>query len=109
MILQINRNYSDSFVCEYLFDRFEVGSIPKEIKEFRGNRSTETNIHRTLVCACSCVGFIGLMLNNKRSTYFTNLFSPKNFKKNNEETLNIVLKYLNMFSNLIMYNNNNGR
>ena len=40
------------------------------------------------------IGFIDSTLNNKRLAYFTNLFSPNNFKKNDE--------YLNIFNNLII-------
>ena len=36
-----------------------------------------------------CIGFINLMLAGKTLTEFTNLFSPNDFKKNDD----IILKY----------------
>ena len=36
-----------------------------------------------------CIGFINFMLASKTLTDFTNLFSPNNFKKNDD----IILKY----------------
>ena len=36
-----------------------------------------------------CIGFIDLILKGKNLTDFTNLFSPNNFKKNDD----IILKY----------------
>ena len=36
-----------------------------------------------------CTGFINLMLAGKTLTEFTNLFSPNNFKKNDD----VILKY----------------
>ena len=37
-----------------------------------------------------CIGFLDFMLTGKTLTEFTNLFSPNNFKKND----NIILKYI---------------
>ena len=40
------------------------------------------------MCGYFCTVFIGFMLEGKTLTEFTNLFSPNNFKKNDEITLN---------------------
>ena len=41
------------------------------------------------MCGYCYVGFIDFMLTGKTLTEFTNLFSPNNFKKNDD----IILKY----------------
>ena len=76
------------------FDSFGVEHIPKEIKTFIGNKNIKTNIFRiqaydSIMCGYFCIGFIDFMLAGKTLTDFTNLFSPNNFKRND----NIILKY----------------
>ena len=77
------------------FNSFGVGHIPKEITAFIGHSlSIETNIFRikaydSIMCGCFCIGFINFMFKEKTLTEFTNLFPPKNFKKNDD----IILKY----------------
>ena len=77
------------------FDSFGVEHIPKEIKAFiNNNKNTTTNIFRiqtydSIMCRYFCIGFIDFMLAGKTLTEFTNLFSPNNFKKNDD----IILKY----------------
>ena len=69
------------------FDIFGVEFIPKEIKAFIDHSmSITTNIFRmqaydSIMCEYFCIGFIDFMLVEKILTEFTNLFSPKNFKK----------------------------
>ena len=77
------------------FDSFGVEHIPKEIKAFI-NRSLyiTTNIFRiqaydSIMCEYFCIGFVDFMLAGKTLTEFTNLFTPNNFKKND----NIILNY----------------
>ena len=41
------------------------------------------------MCEYFCIGFINFMLAEKTLTDFTNLFSPNNFKRND----NIILNY----------------
>ena len=43
------------------------------------------------MCGCFCIGFIDLMLPGKTLTDFKNLFSPNNFKKNDEINLNSLM------------------
>ena len=71
------------------FDSFGVEHIPKEIKAFINNKNIKTNIFRkqaydSIMFECLCVGFIDFMLARKTLTEFTGLFSPNNFKKNDD-------------------------
>ena len=45
--------------------------------------------HDSIMCGYFCFGFINFMLLGKTLTEFTNLFSPNNFKNND----NIILNY----------------
>ena len=71
------------------FDSFGVEYIPKEIIKFIGNKNIKSNILRiqddhSIMCGYFCILFIEYVLNNKTLTDFTNLFSPWDFKKNDE-------------------------
>ena len=75
------------------FDYFGAEHIPKEIKAFI-NRSLSiiTNIFRiqaydSIMCGYFCIGFIDFLLAGKTLTKLTNLFSPNNFKKNDDMIL----------------------
>ena len=75
------------------FDSFGVEDIPKQIKISISNKNIKTNIFRiqaydSILCGYSCIGFINFMLAGKTLTGFTNLFSPNNFKKNDDIILN---------------------
>ena len=75
------------------FDSFGVEHIPKEIKTFINNKNIKTNIFRiqaynSIMCGYFCIGFIDFMLAGKTLTEYANLFSPNNFKKNDDITLN---------------------
>ena len=76
------------------FDSFGVEHIPKEIREIIGRSlSITTNIFRiqasdSILCGY-CNRFIDFMLAGKTLTEFKNLFSPNNFKKNDD----IILSY----------------
>ena len=76
------------------FDSFGVKHVPKEIKEFIGNKNIKANIFRVQannsgMCGYFCIGFIDFMLAGKNLTDFLNLFSPDDFKKNSD----IILSY----------------
>ena len=80
------------------FHSFGVEHIPEEIKEFikkfPGNKNIKTNIFRvqednSIMCGYFCIGFIDFMLAGKKLTDYTNLFSPHDFKKND----NVILSY----------------
>ena len=71
------------------FDSFGVEHIPKEIIKFIGHRNVMANIFRiqaydSILCGYFCIGFINFMFKGKTLTDFTNLFSPYDFKKNDD-------------------------
>ena len=78
------------------FGSFGVEHIPKEIKAFINNKNIKTNIFRkqaydSIMCRYFCIGFIDFMLARKTLTEYTNLFSPNNFKKNDDIILNYFM------------------
>ena len=81
------------------FGSFRVEHIPKEIKTFIDHSlSITTNIFRiqaydSTMCVYFYIGFIDFMLAGKTLTEFTNLFSPNNFKKNDDIILRTMFKY----------------
>ena len=90
----------DSIVCRFqnltYFDSFGVEHIPKEIKNFINNKNITANIFRiqaydSVMCGYFCIGFINLMFKGNSLTDFTNLFSPDDFKKNDDLILNYFL------------------
>ena len=79
------------------FDGFGVEHIPKEIKKYIKN--IIANIYRVqsydlIIGGFFCIGFINYILKGKSLTGFTNLFSPNNFKKNDDIILNYFLNKL---------------
>ena len=61
------------------FDSFGVEHIPKEIKQFIGNKNFITNIYRiqaynSIICGYLCIGFIDFMPKGKSLLLYTNLF-----------------------------------
>ena len=88
IVLFCNRNeivYFDSFVVEH---------VPQEIKEFVGNKNIIAKIFRvqanhSVMCGYFCTGFIDFMLAGKKLTNFTSMFSPYDFKDNDD----IILSY----------------
>ena len=78
------------------FDSFGVEHIPKEIKAFVNDKNIKTNILRieaydSIMCGYFCIRFIDFMLKGKTLTQYTNLFSPNNFKKNDDIILNYFM------------------
>ena len=71
------------------FDSFGVEHIPEEIKELVGNKNIKANIFRvqannSITSGYFCIGFIDFMLAGKKLTDYTNMFSPQDFKKNDD-------------------------
>ena len=75
------------------FDSFGVEYVPKEIKRFIGHKNIKTNIFRiqadNSMCGYFCIGFTDFMFAGKNLIDFTSLFSPYDFKKNDD----IILSY----------------
>ena len=74
------------------FNSFSVEHVPEEIKKFAGNKNIIANIFRvqannSVMYGYFCIGFIDFMLVDKKLTDFTNMFSPHDFKKNDDITL----------------------
>ena len=70
------------------FDSFGVEHIPKEVNKFIGN-NIKSNIFRlqaydSIMCGYYCIEFINYMLKGKTLLDYTNLFSPNDFKKNDQ-------------------------
>ena len=76
------------------FDSFGVEHVPEDIKEFIGNEKIKANFLRvqesdSVMCGHFCVGFIDFRFAGKELTDYTSLFSPHDFKKNDD----IILSY----------------
>ena len=79
------------------FYSFGVEHIPKEINKFIGNKKIKASIFRiqaydSIMCGYFCIEFINYMLKGKTLLDYTNLFSPKDFKK----TIKLLKEYLGM-------------
>ena len=75
-------------------DSFRVEHTPKDIKKFIGNKNIITNIYRieaynSTMCGHFCIWFINFMLKGKSFLDNTNLFSPKDYEKNDK----VIVKY----------------
>ena len=89
------------------FDSFGVEHITKEINKFIGNKKIKASIFRiqaydSIMCGYFCIEFINYMLKGKKLLDYTNLFSPNDFKKNDE----LLKEYLKM-NNIIELTNVN--
>ena len=80
-------------------DSFEIEHISKKVKKFVNNKNVIANIFRTqaydsVMCGYFCIRFIDYMFMGKSLTEYANLFSPNNFKKNDDIILNYFLNKL---------------
>ena len=78
------------------FDSFGIEHIPKEIKTFIKNRNIKKNIFRiqaydSIMCGYFCIAFIDFIFKGKSLTEYTNLFSPNDFKGNDDTILNYFM------------------
>ena len=84
------------------FDSSGVEHFPEQIKKFidrpsstaEQNKSIKADVFRgqeneSIMCGYFCIGFIDFMLAGKKSTDYTDLFSPYDFKKSDD----IILSY----------------
>ena len=80
------------------FDSFGVEHIPKEIINIIGRPSSSASLRKNVIanifriqaydsimCGYFCIGFIDFMFKGKSLTEYANLFSPNDFKKNDEK------------------------
>ena len=75
------------------FDSFGVEHIPEEIIKFIGHKNLIANIFRikaydSIMCGYFCIGFIDFMFKEKTLSEYTYLFSPNDFKRNDDIILN---------------------
>ena len=71
------------------FDSFGIEHISQEIRVFIADKDIIASIYRiqsydSIVCGYFCIGFINYLFMGKSLTDYTNLFSPSNFKKNDD-------------------------
>ena len=71
------------------FDSFGIEHIPKEIEHAIGNKEIKASIFRlqacdSIMCGYYCIEFINYMLKGKTLLDYTDLFSPNDFKKNDQ-------------------------
>ena len=78
------------------FHSFGIEHIPKEINKFIKKPSSlkrtariKRNIFRiqaydSIMCRYFCIEFIDYMLKGKKLLHYTNLFSPNDFKRNDQ-------------------------
>ena len=71
------------------FDSFGIEHIPKEIKHAICNKEIKANVFRiqaydSIICGYFCIEFINYMLKGKTLLDNTNLFTPNDFKKNDQ-------------------------
>ena len=71
------------------FDSFGVEHISKEIGSAVGNKKIKASIFRiqaydSIMCGYFCIEFINYMFKGKTLLDYTNLFSPNDFKKNDQ-------------------------
>ena len=71
------------------FDSFDIEHIPKEVEHAIGNKEIKASIFRlqaydSIMCGYHCIEFINYMLKGKTLLDYTKLFSPNDFKKNDQ-------------------------
>ena len=94
--MQNNNNNNNNSSSVIYFDSFGGEHIPKEIKAYINNKNVKTNIFRiqafdSIMCGYFHIGFIDFMLKGKTLNEYANLFSPNNFKKNDDIILNCFM------------------
>ena len=73
-----------------------IEQIPKETEHAIGNKEIKANTFRfqaydSIMCGYYCIEFINYMLKGKTLLDYTNLFSPNDFKKN-DQIIKIIFK-----------------
>ena len=91
--LFVNNNNNNNNMVIY-FESVGVVHIVEEIIKVIRRKNIIRNIYRkqtydSIMCRYFCIAFIDFMLKFKSLPDYTNLFSPKEYEKNNK----IILKY----------------
>ena len=78
------------------FDSFGIEHTPEEIDKFIGNKKIKASIFRiqaydSIMCGYFCIEFVNYMLKGKKLLDYTNLFSPNDFK-NNDQVIKRIFK-----------------
>ena len=76
------------------FESFGIEHVPKEIRNFIGNKNIEANIykiqpHNSIMCGYFCISF-WFDAYRENLFHYSSLFLPYDFKKND----NIILKHI---------------
>ena len=84
-------------VIMYHFDSFLVERLPKKVSKLIDHKNM-TNIYwlqayDSITHGYFCIRFIDFMFEGKWLIYFTNLFSPSNFRDNDKVILNNFLNW----------------
>ena len=71
------------------FDSFGIEHIPEEIDKFIGNKKLKASIFKiqaydSIMCGYFCIEFMNYILKGKKLLDYTNLFSPNDFKENDQ-------------------------
>ena len=71
------------------FDSFGVEHLPEELKKVLSSKNVELNLYRiqdfdSIMCGYFCLGFLDYMFAGKTLMNYTSLFSPNDFKKNDD-------------------------
>ena len=103
------------------FDSFGVEHIPKEINKFIrskelgpavGNKKIKASIFRiqaydSIMCGYFCIEFINYILKGKTLLDYTKLFSPNDFKKNDQVIKRIKVSLERIFKEFFFLTNSN--
>ena len=87
--------YVNNRTATYFYS-FGIEHISREVKQFINNENVIARIfriqaHDSIMCRYFCIGFFDYMFMSKSLTDCTNIFSPNNFKKNDDIVLNYFL------------------
>ena len=80
--------YVNNKTATYI-DSFGIEHIPQVIRVSIANKDIMASIYKIqsydlIICGYYCIGFTDYIFKDKSLTDFTNLFSLKNFKKNDD-------------------------
>ena len=78
------------------FDSFGVEYITEKIIKLMGRKNVIANIFRiqaydSIMCGYFCIRFIDFMFKGKALAEYTYLFSPNDFKRNDDISLNYFM------------------